>query len=1372
MADAQEFSSGTDPNDYYNGAQPVLVIVDGNNQRGAPESLLPLPLNLKVTNGSGAALSNAPVRFSVTPGQGTFFLGGTAQGSSVTVRSDAGGTASIFFQLPAARGVLTTIAAQAGQSASVLFSENTWALGLTGDLTFLMNLGESQSETLELHNYGQNSVDFVADAWAPYYTFQDSDGVAGPVYQWEEICTTGTLLSLISETDDAFENFELPFPFPFFDQNYTSAFVSSNGFVTFGTGSDQYENERLPGVNMPGSEIAAFHADLDSSLGGAIYYRNETDRTVIEFNQVEKRDGTGAVTFEIILERTGVITVLYKSMAGGLEAATVGLQNQTQDQGVEVTYNKPYLKDGLALRFARTGKWLGTTPSDGQIGPGESLRLTASAKSDALFEGNYAGTLRVSSTQDGSSVELPASLAVNTPPTVQLSAPQPGGGFVIGETVSLEAQASDRSGPVARVEFYEGSNLIGVTETEPFQATWQITHLSPVMVTARAIDRVGATTTSRAVELRVEQDSDGDGLGDQWEMENFGDLSQTGDGDSDGDGQSNRQEFQNGSAGNDYYNGATPYPILLTRTRAANKRKVGFASFVPANPLRYYLRQIDTSSLEGGNAESPVGGVITTTIDPDTGVRSEQRSGNPFDDRFQGATRTLTTSTSSYQTEDRQEWNGGAYNDPPNEVEDRAALLKGELVLEDEYTTDLLISRVRAALPPIPAFDALFSVNDDATFADFEFGYPPGSQEQVYISHSNYQFKWYPSPNLPAQKSVIWLETFLPLDDPRTLQFEDTTPVVSVRKWEGSATETPLYTLSPDQPGRYIIRSLHGELMVDGNRDGKIEATETDRTGLEKPYRFWLNDDDDTELAYDQNGQSYPSDQEAVPAARPDYSQHEIISRRNLEDFSRLWIEVGPMWYDVLVGNVQIGLKWKTVESGGAPAINIYPSEDASGSSEYLTNEIAAGRQIAGVFNTAITDKSNKHTIKDGVFVFKSDFWSGLSGDSTKKCLLFEAASAGKGELAIVFLDRNGIELTTGSSVWLDLKNIKQMYERAKVTSTPDPIAPPSDTAYPANAPPEPTMGWISDPNNNPPDYSPTSWAETQQYIVFVHGWNMTYESSQSFAETMFKRLWQRGYKGRFARLYWPTLVGITTYNDSEYCAWKSGESLKQFMESLPSGYTKNLVSHSMGGIVSASALIKGMRIVNYALLNAAVPAACYDDSTTLYQGWGYITPHYDGDQGTRDLSYRYKLNADGGNFVNFYLPADDALRAWEFNNDTPGNAGRFLATGYKPQGYNLGSTGYYYDPAAQVGERLGINFQTVVGRFVNTAHEAMSYVAQSPTKTVGADGRTAGSIDRSVDMTNFGFGDVHSAEFNFTAQKTKPFFNRLLEEFGLPFHP
>ena len=580
----------------------------------------------------------------------------------------------------------------------------------------------------------------------------------------------------------------------------------------------------------------------------------------------------------------------------------------------------------------------------------------------------------------------------------------------------------------------------------------------------------------------------------------------------------------------------------------------------------------------------------------------------------------------------------------------------------------------------------------------------------------------------------------------------------------GLSTSTLLYASNfGSANGSNYLKPLPLEMKVDANRDGEISfdgtsTVDADQTTAAKPFRFWLNDDrDDSENS------------ETIGSSTKDSDNMTIDTKRDLEDFTRLWINIGGLQDALSSGQINVGLEWKNV-TAGSPSIRIYPAVETNGGGTYLTDDTTAGQQIAGTYGSAVASSSGHQQVDAQGLKLPGSFWSGLSSSNPNKHLIFEGKNEGKGQLVLAFYKSDGTKVGDGGSLWLDLKNVKKMYERAKVTSTPDPIAPPSDTAYPADDPPEPTMGWVQDPNGNPPDYSPASWQETKQYIVLVHGWNMTYQGSQNYAETMFKRLWQRGYKGRFARLYWPTLVGTFTYNDSEYRAWKCGESLKQFMASLPAGYTKNLISHSMGGIVCGSALQKGMIVTNYALCHAALPAACYDDSSTLDQGWGYTTPHYDPDAGTRNLSYRYKLNSAPGNLINFYLLADDALQKWEWNNDTP-NGGRFPLVGSKPQLYGIGIDGYGYTPAAPVGSRLNLTKNGHM-RWVNTPHEAMAYVAQSPTRTVGADGDTGGSIDGKVNLDGFNFGDVHSAEYNFTTQKTKPFFNRILEEFDIPFIP
>ncbi len=422
-------------------------------------------------------------------------------------------------------------------------------------------------------------------------------------------------------------------------------------------------------------------------------------------------------------------------------------------------------------------------------------------------------------------------------------------------------------------------------------------------------------------------------------MANFGNLGQTGDGDFDGDGLSNLEEFQAGGMANDYYDGGVPYPRMLNRSRGVGKRKTGLRPFVPTQPPAYYLKSEMIIDLVGGNPESPVHGTIEVNVDPDTGEQQTTTTGNA-PAPYYGSMDWDPAPTATFRF-DRltvffgAEADGGAYDDPPNLIDDWQATAEERTTLSEEYTTDELIGRTRAALPAIPPFDAPPTIDDDAIFADFEF--LPGNQEGVYISHSNYQFKWSPSPNLPDRKSISWIEIFYPLDDQRTPEQEDGTPIKTVRRWEGTGTETDIYYLTPDRPGYYGIQILAGELMVDGNRDGEMSITDgaihnKDLTSEDRPYRFWLNDDDDTEIDYQTTEPSFIGT-EQVPPLQPDYSQYHIVTHRNLEDFARLWINLTGIKDQVLAGDIQVGLKWKTVESD-APAINIYPSEDGDGSTQ------------------------------------------------------------------------------------------------------------------------------------------------------------------------------------------------------------------------------------------------------------------------------------------------------------------------------------------------------------------------------------------------------------------------------------------------------
>ena len=94
--------------------------------------------------------------------------------------------------------------------------------------------------------------------------------------------------------------------------------------------------------------------------------------------------------------------------------------------------------------------------------------------------------------------------AVNAPPTVALTAPANNSTGNPGTPITLTATASDSDGTIANVQFFDGSTAIGAADTTaPFSVTWTPATTGVHMLSARATDDRGGTTTSAAVRVTI-----------------------------------------------------------------------------------------------------------------------------------------------------------------------------------------------------------------------------------------------------------------------------------------------------------------------------------------------------------------------------------------------------------------------------------------------------------------------------------------------------------------------------------------------------------------------------------------------------------------------------------------------------------------------------------------------------------------------------------------------------------------------------------------------------------------------------------------------------------------------------------------------------
>ncbi len=89
-------------------------------------------------------------------------------------------------------------------------------------------------------------------------------------------------------------------------------------------------------------------------------------------------------------------------------------------------------------------------------------------------------------------------------PIVYLSSPTNGQTFSISPTnIVISATASSPNGPIAKVEFYNGTTKLGEADTTPYQFVWSNVAYGTYTLSVKATDSLGATALSSNVNITV-----------------------------------------------------------------------------------------------------------------------------------------------------------------------------------------------------------------------------------------------------------------------------------------------------------------------------------------------------------------------------------------------------------------------------------------------------------------------------------------------------------------------------------------------------------------------------------------------------------------------------------------------------------------------------------------------------------------------------------------------------------------------------------------------------------------------------------------------------------------------------------------------------
>jgi hypothetical protein len=103
------------------------------------------------------------------------------------------------------------------------------------------------------------------------------------------------------------------------------------------------------------------------------------------------------------------------------------------------------------------------------------------------------------------SSSAPVSVTVNqnAAPTVTLTVSNSGMARYAPATITLTATASDSDGTIGRVDFYQGSTLIGTVTAPPYAVDWSDVPAGSYIVMAKAFDNAGGSGTSNALPIVV-----------------------------------------------------------------------------------------------------------------------------------------------------------------------------------------------------------------------------------------------------------------------------------------------------------------------------------------------------------------------------------------------------------------------------------------------------------------------------------------------------------------------------------------------------------------------------------------------------------------------------------------------------------------------------------------------------------------------------------------------------------------------------------------------------------------------------------------------------------------------------------------------------
>jgi subtilisin family serine protease len=299
-----------------------------------------------------------------------------------------------------------------------------------------LRTGEVATRSLTVRNAGPGTLDWtlalpildgppvaVLDPGTDYRVL-DSDTPGSPPFEWVDLAESGAPIASLYGDDQMSESIFLGFPFTLYGQVFTELRISTNGFLTFGSGGAQHVNRSLPNPQAPPWLIAPLWDDLDFQGAQRVRVAFGPGRFTVQFTDVPGGAGAGRLTFQVSLHDSGDIVFRYLSVGGEIGSSTIGIQDGAGTRGVQLAFNSAYVHDRLTVHFRVVRPWLRGGPAGGRLEAGSEQPVLLTLDATDLEGGAHRGAAVVRSNDPQSPIALlPVNLSVTPVPMIAAGAP-------------------------------------------------------------------------------------------------------------------------------------------------------------------------------------------------------------------------------------------------------------------------------------------------------------------------------------------------------------------------------------------------------------------------------------------------------------------------------------------------------------------------------------------------------------------------------------------------------------------------------------------------------------------------------------------------------------------------------------------------------------------------------------------------------------------------------------------------------------------------------------------------------------------------------------------------------------------------------------